>query len=311
MNDNIMHKDTTVTTIGKLLNKYREHHNLTQQELAQQLSAYCYDFKNLNSVTISRWETGTTTPGCNKKQQLLHFLVSTQCFHRISECYEIAKSAYESLFAPLSKLFNRNYQYLIGNFPEFKIDHSNIHPLTEFPNKSEHYEHIIDIETATNVEGYYSVTKERLRTLCEHPSSFSIICERKKQHLGHFVMFKVKNDVAEEIVHHKRKEYTVTPADLCRPDEKGTYYIHALYGKNPSIAAWLNVYAYLHLFEHIEHIDNVMIFSSRKDGPQLTKDYGIELIKKGYNDFFGFEWHGFMSPVEKILFSDMVVKRIF
>lgn len=300
-----------MTTIGRLLSKYREYNNLTQLDLAQKLSTYSDDFKNLNSVTISRWETGTTSPGYNKKQQLLHFLVSTSCMHHIDECHQIIQDAYKSLFQPLTDLFNRNYQYLIGNFPELKIDHSHIHTLTHFPNRNEHYEHIIDIETATNVKGYYTVTTERLRTLCEHPSSFAIICERKKQHLGHFVMFKIKNDVAEEIVHHKRKEYTVTLGDLCRPEEKGTYYIHALYGKNPAIAAWLNVYAYLYLFRHLEHIDNVLIFSSRKDGPLLTKDYGIELIKKGYDDFFGFEWHGFMSPVENILFSDMVVKQIF
>jgi transcriptional regulator with XRE-family HTH domain len=300
-----------VTTIGNLLNIYREHHRLTQQELAQQLSEYSSDFKNLNSVTISRWETGTTTPGCSKKQRILHFLISTNCLHKIEACSEIVKQAYVKLFEPLSKLFNRNYQYLIGNFPEFKVDWSNIHTLSNFPGKNEHYEHIVDIERATNIDGYYTLTKERLMALCEHPSSFAVICERKRQHLGHFVMFKIKNRVAEEIVHHNHKEYAVTLEDLCTPNEKGTYYIHALYGKNPSIAALLNVHAYLYLFEHLEFTDNVLIFSSRKDGPLLTKHYGIELIKKGYNDFFGFEWHGFMSPVENILFSDTVVKRVF
>jgi hypothetical protein len=55
----------------------------------------------------------------------------------------------------------------------------------------------------------------------------------------------------------------------------------------------------------------VLIFSSRKDGVLLTRDYGIELIDSGIDETFGFKWHGLMSPVEDILFSDTVVKLIF
>jgi hypothetical protein len=57
--------------------------------------------------------------------------------------------------------------------------------------------------------------------------------------------------------------------------------------------------------------DNVLIFSSRKDGVLLTRDYGIELIDSGIDETFGFKWHGLMSPVEDILLSDTVVKIIF
>jgi hypothetical protein len=123
-------------------------------------------------------------------------------------------------------------------------------------------------------------------------------------------MFKLKNSVAQEIVHHRMNEHEIGVTDLCGVNEKGTYYVHALYGKNPRIAALLNVHAYLHLFEHMYTTDNVMIFSSRKDGVLLTKDYGIELIAKGHDETYGFDWHGLMSPVKEILFSDTVVKLI-
>jgi len=304
-------KEEDVTIISNLLIHYREYHQLTQQALAEKLAAYSSDFQNLNTVTISRWETGTTTPSIHKKKLLLHFFATSRCLTLPGVCKELVHKAYEALYEPLSGVFTRNYQYLIGNFPEFVIDHSNIHTLTAFRNKREHYEHIVDIEIATNVPNYYTLTSQTLEHLSSFPSSFTIICERKKQHLGHFVMFKIKNSVAEEIVTHKRGEHTVTMEDLCRTDEPGTYYVHALYGKNPKIAAILNVYAYIHLFEHMKTIDKVLIFSSRKDGMLLTKDYGIELIAKGYDETLGYTWHGLMSPVEDILFSDTVVKLVF
>jgi len=300
-----------VIIISNLLIQYRKYHQLTQQVLAERLAAYSDDFQNLNTVTISRWETGTTTPSIHKKKQLLHFFAASRCLIMPGTCKELVRKAYESLYEPLSGVFTRNYQYLIGNFPEFAIDHSNIHALSILGNKREHYEHIVDIEIVTNVPNYYTLSPQKLEHLCMFPSSFAIICERKRQHLGHFVMFKIKNSVAERIVTYTRGEHTITVEDLCHTDEAGTYYVHALYGKNPKIAAMLNVHAYLHLFEQMDVTDNVLIFSSRKDGVLLTKDYGIELIAKGYDETLGFEWHGLMSPVEDILFSDTVVKLVF
>jgi|GEM_PF-5167493 len=300
-----------MNTISELLVNYRAHYALTQQNLVERLSTYCEEFRHINTVTVSRWETGATSPSLKKKKHLLHFLAKEGCFRPDTECYHIFKRAYGRLYTPLSGIFTRNYQYLIGNFPEFKLDESHIHHLNTFEERDAHIEHIIDIETATNVPGYYSLGPNQLKKLCEHPSSFAIVCERKRQHLGHFVMFKIKNSVAEKIVRHHRNEYGITFEDLCAPTQKGTYYVHALYGKNPKIAALLNVQAYLHLFEQMQAVENVMIFSSRKDGMLLTRDYGIELIDKGKDSVYGFEWHGLMSPVEDILFSDTIVKLIF
>jgi len=300
-----------LTTISNILIHYREYHKITQNQLAEKLALYSMDFINLNSVTISRWETGTTAPSMNKKKKLLHFFMLSNCMYENQKCYTILQDAYKKLYEPLSKVFIRNYQYLIGNFPEFKLTPSNLYSLMDFNNKNEHIEHIIDIEVITNIDNYYTVTNKNLENLCNHPSSFSIICERKKQHLGHFIMFKIKNSVAEEIVRYKRKEHTITVNDICTIEERGTYYIHAFYGKNPKIAALLNTYAYLHLFNNIKTIDNLLIFSSRKDGVLLTKDYGIELIDKGFDEELNFQWHGLMSPIEDILFSDTVIKCIF
>jgi len=296
--------------IGTLLFEYRKCHSLTQQCLVDELVRYSDDFNALNTVTVSRWETGTTTPSVKKKKTLLSFISDIRS---ISDdvCYNIVKERYENLYEPLSGMFTHNYQCLIGNLPEQKIEEYTIHSLKDYAYSREYLEHIIDIERASHAEGYYTVTLEVLEEWCSHPASFAIICERKRQHLGHFIMFKLKNSVARDIAYFKRDKHTLTKDDFCGLHENGTYHVYALYGRSPKIAATLNVKAYLHLFEQMEHVDNVMIFSTRKDGVLLTKDYGIEIVAKGKDEKYGFDWHGMLSPVDDILYSEAVLKLVF
>ncbi len=300
-----------MNAISDLLVQYREYAGLTQKALVETLSTYSDEFKNLNTVTMSRWETGTTTPSLYKKKLLLHFFANSKCLSSDGACHDIIQEAYEKLYEPLSTVFTRNYQYLIGNLPEQRIGQHTLQNLKIFPQREEYIEHIIDIETATNATNYYAITPTILRQWCSIPSTFCVIAERKKQHLGHFIMLKLKNHVAEEIAHHKRNEFDISSNDFCDIRENGTYYIHALYGRSPKIAAELNVKAYLHLFENLKYTDNVMIFSTRTDGILLTKDYGIEIIDSGEDDEYGFKWYGMLSPIEDILFSDTVLKLVF
>ena len=304
-------REKILNPISDILVQYREYAGLTQKSLVEVLSNYNDEFKNLNTVTMSRWETGTTTPSLHKKKLLLHFFTNTHCLTTDGACHDIIYEAYERLYEPLSTVFTRNYQSLIGNLPEQRMGQHNLENLKVFPQKDEHIEHIIDIERATNATNYYPVKPTLLTQWCNYPSTFCIVAVRKKQHLGHFILLKLKNHVAEEIVHHKKSEFDLSSNDFCDVNENGTYYVHALYGRSPKIAAELNVKAYLHLFENLKYTDNVMIFSTRTDGVLLTKDYGIQEVAHGVNEEYGFEWHGMLSPVEDILFSDTVLKLVF
>lgn len=307
----LSNKGVCLNPIGELLLSYRTLHNITQKSLVETLSHYSDDFKALNTVTLSRWETGSTSPGIGKKRTLLKFLASTGCLNQ-DPCRTIARKRYQILLESLNSIFTRRYQYLIGNFPNFDFDeHFSINRIEGHENTDEHIEHLIDIEKMTNTPGYYTVSHKRVKSWSRHPGTFAVACERKKQHLGHFVMLKVKNSIAEAIACNQREELSITTDDLCMPNENGSYYIHALYGKNPQIAALLNVEAYLHLLDHFDTIDKIVIFSTRKDGVELSKDYGIEMVAKGRNETFQFDWYGMLSPVEDILFSDTVVKLVF
>jgi transcriptional regulator with XRE-family HTH domain len=300
-----------ITVIGEYLRLVRREHGMTQEQFVEQLSVAVKEFQALNTVTLSRWETGSTSPSYKKKRELLKYC-SARGWQSDGACRDFVRSRFEQLYKSLSGIFQHNYKSLIANVPELRV------PLEEYglvdlqqASDIDYFEHIVDIETASNPEGYYSVTSERLRRLCHHPASFSILCERKKQHMGHFVMFKLKNENAERLVHRKLDENDVSEDDLCPPDEIGSYYIHALYGINPTLAALVNSRAYIYLFDNKEMIDNICIFSSRPDGMRLARAYGIKTVARGKHREYGFTWYGMQSPVEDILFSDTVLKLIF
>jgi len=297
--------------ISELLVAYRKYTGITQKILVETLCKHNDAFKNLNTVTLSRWETGVTAPSLSKKKLILHFFINTHSFTEEGTGKNIIQNAYKHLYEPLSTVFTHNYQFLIGNLPEHPSGKHTFENLKNFSKSDEHYDHIIDIEIATNATKYYNVSQIFLTKWCNYPSSFCIIAERKKQHLGHMIMLKIKNHVAEEIAHNIRSEFDLKENDFCDVNENGTYYIHALYGRSPKIASELNVKAYIHLFENLKYIDNIMIFSTRTDGVLLTKDYGIKVIDSGKNDEYGFKWHGMLSPVEDILFSNTVLKLAF
>jgi transcriptional regulator with XRE-family HTH domain len=301
-----------MNNFSDLLRQCRTFHHLTQQELVFQLLEFSTDFEGLNPVTLSRWETGKTTTSLKRKRSLLKFFNARGWF-RQGICRQRVRERFDQLYLPLSNALTHHYDSLIGNLPKLKVGIQEYHldnpALRQEPAAA--IEHIIDIEIASNPGDYYTVTEETLTRWCQHPASFCIACERKSQHLGHFIMLKLKNNVAEQLVHNRINEHSITQNDFCRADENGTYYIHALYGINPTIAAIVNVKAYIFMFENIQFIDNIAIFSSRKDGLRLARDYGMQLVDKGKNNEHHFSWHGLLSPVENILFSDTVLRLVF
>ena len=300
-----------MTIIGKFLRLVRQEQGLTQEQFVERLARTGKVFAALNAVTLSRWETGTTLPSYKKRRELLKF-----CVHRgyleNGPCHDFVRSRFVHLAAPLSNIFQHNYQTLIANVPSLRI------PLEEYgllDLQQEQdllcYEHLTDIEEASNSPGYYTVPPQGLRKLCCHPASFGLLCERKRQHLGHFVMFKLKSEAAHRLVHHHLDENQVSEEDLCSREERGSYYIHALYGVNPTIAALVSGRAYLYLFDNMATIETISIFSSRADGRRLARAYGIKTVAHGRHKECGFTWFGMQSPVEDILFSDTVLKLIF
>ena len=297
--------------IGDLLRRYRKLNTLTQSDIVDELISFSEMFSALNIVTLSRWETETTRPGLKKRQTLLKFLFSRACF-KDQACRILIKEQYGHLQKGLEKAFDHQFRHLVGNFPEFDTAEYTIQPLRDHPKKAYYYEQIIQIDKASKPDdGVYPVTPEMLAQWCGHPGSFAVVCEANGQHAGHYILLKLKSDVAEDIVHHRRPFHSFTVDDLCGPEENGTYLSYTLFTRSAKVAALLNIRHYYHLVEHMSTIDKIAIFSRREDTLLMTKNYGIHLVASGVNEKAGYKWYGLSAPLEDILFSDTVIESIF
>lgn len=296
--------------ISQLLRSYRKLNALTQIDVVNDMARFSDYFSGLNIVTLSRWETGKTKPSLKKKQEILKFLYARECFSH-PECEALIKERYTYLQEVLEKRFDRNFRHLIGDFPELASNSYTVSNWKDFKNKRSALEQIININAATRPEGYPALSPEVLESWFSHPSSFVIICEFLGQHAGHYILLKVKNTVAKDIAYHRRNATSLTPDDFCTPEEKGTYQIFAFFSRSGKVAALMNIAHYTYLIKNIQTIDNIMIFSTMKGIVDMTRDYGIKVLASGKDEEMGYDWHGLLSPLEDILFTDTIIQEIY
>ena len=296
---------------GKILYQCRHEHQQTQLQFIVEISQFNEEFSALTPVTLSRWENGTTETSLYRKRLILKYF-RTKGFLDIEPCRSLIRERYTVLYTPLSKIFEHNYESLIHNLPKLRIGLDDYDKFSLAECQDHHrLQHIIDIEIASHAPLYYKSTATQLKKLASHSESYTLVIEKNRQHLGHFMMYKLKPERSEKLIKYQLKEFQLTLEDLSQPHEIGDYYIHALYGVNPMIASILNVDTYLYLFDNIDTINDIVIFSSRRDGIRLAKAYGIEVAYTGEDLHYGISWSGMRSSVDDILFSDTVLKLVF
>lgn len=296
-------------TYSELLRFCRKKGNFTQKELVEQLSHFSDNFIDLNPGTLSRWETGVTFPSLKKRKALLHYIYQ-QGFLEDLECMDYIKMSFQNLTHPISLKLDHNYDGLIGNFPPFKVDSKlyNFTNISQCPDNKLIY--ITDIERARHSSNYYSLNFSKLKEWCNFESSFCLGCELDGEHLGHILMFKVSSEIAIEVIHNQKSIFSITQDDLLSMDEKGTYIIHSFFGVNSEIMAMLSIQTYLFMLENRNSIENISTFITNRDYLKLMRLYGNRVIKKDFDIDGNYHWYGTLTPVEEILFSDMITQML-
>jgi len=296
--------------MGELIHVYRKENKLTQNEMVEALAIFSPNLKKLNTVTLSRWETGVTSPGLVKKRSILKFLLTHHTLAG-SAVYAMIKERYRLLSAATESSLPGPNAALLGNLPAFDDGSDCLFDLQESEHQDTFLEHIVDIEKSTHAAGYCQLSTERLKAYLQAPSTFAVVCARKNHYLGHFIMLKINEESAEAIVHHRKSKYDISDEALSGKEERGSYIMMAIYASNPKYAMKLRTEAYLFLLENMATIKDFLIFSTRTNGTTMHHNYGIAEVAKGEDETYGFNWFGLCSPVEDILLSDTVIKLIF
>jgi len=295
---------------GELLKICREEHGLTQKAFVERLSLFSPLFFGLNTVTLSRWETGTTFPGLKKRQALLRYI----CSHRYLEhkqCMKYIYQAYEKLQTPFNEILDHKFPNIIGHFAPFKIDPDRYN----FTHVSDYsYEklcYLIDLERSNHPDNYYDLDIDMLQRWCEYESTLCLGCEIDGEHVGHFLLLKISSETAESIITNRKSVFSLKREDFIPSKEVGIYLVHTFFAVNSEVMAMLCVKALLFLLEERDVIENIVSFLTRNEGVELMRMFGHRIVEEGYDASGNFQWHGTKSTIEEILFSDIVVQNLF
>jgi len=297
--------------IGRMLERYRERYGLTQQQLCERLQAFDASLDSVTPVTISRWENGVTAPRTARKQQLLRFFTANGALQE-AQFYGMMQERYCLFLEPMRQFYARcTFAPIVGCYPALEPEDYRLISPTVSDDAERYFRHIVEFERASLSGDYYSVSAQQLENWCRIPGTHALVCERMGQHMGHAVLLKISDRLAEAIAHGRRREYDIASEELLAPGQRGSCYFHALYGNSPYVTALMNVHAYLYLLEHYADIERVLIVGKREGAIRMLERFGIGKVAEGRDERCGLEWAGFLSPVEDILFSEAVVDAVF
>jgi len=299
-----------MTAYSQLLRLCRERGNLTQKEFVLQLSLFSKHFKDLNPVTLSRWETGVTSPSLEKKKTLLQYILKHGDLDD-DVCYNHIVDMLKSLVIPLREKLNRQCEEIVGTLPVFKVDYDQYNFISLEYYSDLKLSYIVDIELANHPDHYYKLELSRLREWSAHKSSLCLGCELDGEHVGHIMLLKVSLDLAQKVIQNEQSVFSITSDDLLSLEEDGTYLVHTIFGINTEIVAMLSVKAMLFLLEQRKKITNIAALIMRKDDKTLSMFYGSRVVAQGFDKTYGYKWYGTLTPFSEILFSNTVVKMIF
>ncbi len=298
-----------MTGFARLIRHCREASGRTQDEYVELLSHFSKLFEGLNNVTLSRWENGVTAPAVRKKQAYLEFLWHQGCL-QLFPCLASIREIYKRRSA-LPAEPQQHFESIIGNQPVFKVDPSKYLFRDLDTTDLMECELIVDLESAQYPDHYYDADAARLARWCSHPGSIAIVVTIDGHHVGHAVLFRLDPETAEAVATGQRSEFSLHAEEFLSPENTGDYFIHAFYAINMEVARMLNVEVVFRLFETGEKTKRIVTFANQPGVKEVLELFGHTIVVEGNDKEHVGHWYGAVTPVEKILFSEIILRAIF
>lgn len=298
-----------MTEFARLIRYCRKVSGMTQDEYVEHLSYASELFEGLNNVTLSRWENGVTSPGIRKKQAYLEFLWH-QGFLQLFPCLASIREIYKHRSASPDES-QQHFESIIGNQPVFKVDPSKYLFRDLDTTDLMECELIVDLESAQYPDHYYDSDAAGLARWCSHPGSIAIVATIDGHHVGHAILFRLDPATAEAVAMGHRSEFSLGTEEFVAPENTGDYFIHAFYAINMEVARMLNVEVVFRLFETGEKTKRVVTFANQPGVKEVLELFGHTIVAQGNDTEHGGQWCAAVTPVEKVLFSEIILRAIF
>ena len=294
------------------LKSCREKHFGTQDQLVNALYRYdSHHFKNLDSVTLSRWERNTTKPNTLKQLSIIKYFQkqikeALPCWNH----YSIDEVEHLICTVGMKNILGKSQQ-LILNFPAelMQMDDLKVYPVRNMEKSHKLFEINMDFHKSTN-ERYTQISLEQFEKWSQHPSSFFIACEYKEDFAGLFFCIRLKVKVFEKLKKFQIQKCDIEESDFAKNDEVGAVYMLSFYALNYKVATMLFVRYYAYLIARQNKIEQIGVTTALPEVKKAVENMNLELVNKKYFTN-GKSLVFYSQSLDKVLATDYVVKMIF
>ncbi len=293
------------------LKKCREKYELTQEELVLEL--FHFDellFKSLDTVTLSRWELGKSSPNTAKQVQTIKYFQSID--DMIFPCFDESES--EMIEKHVCKTGTLNIsgknRSLILNFPSsLTIDELSVHQLKD----SEMIDEKIKIALDLNKEFSHNhslINDEQFREWILSPSNLFLVCEYNKQFFGLLFSLRLKQDSFDKLMSFEMTQNDISKSDFAKRGEAGCDFILAFFAMNDMAASLLLIRYYACLISDQKSIQEIGAMSTHTDAINLMENIHLQHCKsKTYGDTL--TRHTYRAPLSDVLINETMVRILF
>ncbi|MGY0218739.1 helix-turn-helix domain-containing protein [Endozoicomonadaceae bacterium StTr2] len=271
-------------TFAKYLKQERKGRKLTQDLLAQHLSAHSRVLSGIDAVTISRWERSMTEPTLERQRHVIsffggnpdHYLPFRESRRRSgprSDCLSYIVRHFMSSPRIGAK---------VGSFPELRSANYTIEPLPGHAEEESFLHLILEYQQSIHYCASSSMSLEQLKGLLAAHRGFSVVCTRYHHYVGHAVGFSVKPEVFDDLIHARMKESELEPRHLARHGEPFCFYLYSTYGGTKLAAANLLLKLVRNLPRSGDNLKMIGGTSLTSDGARLMKAVHFKPVLAGH-----------------------------
>ena len=288
----------------------RNNHNLTQEELVQELYNFDESFTGLDSRTINRWESAKTKPSIHRQMTLIKYFGTCtghilSCFHTDDKQHienEICKLGVKNLIG-ISK------EYIL-NFPTRSFEVNDI--TISHVRSSQDIDNVLKMpyDVIENLTGnVYGLSFKTIKEWALHPSNLFLLSQYKGEFAGILFALRLKPSIFEKVINFNLELKNISLDDFASFDEIGCNLPMAFFAYNDKSSTLLILRYYAHLIANQDLIQSVGTTPLLEGGKKIVQKMNL-CHHKDKNVTQG-TLSSYQAPLCDVLINEAVMKMIF
>ena len=277
--------DTLMTqeTFAKYLKHKRKERRLTQDLLAQSLSACSRVLSGIDAVTISRWERSMTEPTLERQRHVISFFGdnpdSLLPFHgsrRRSGPRSDSLSYIVRHFVSSPRIGAK-----VGTFPEVKNAKYSIESILNHVCQEAFTHLTLEYQQSIHYCPSQVMSEERFLDLIKANRGYAKACTRYGHYSGHLVGFYLKPEAFGDLIHGRMAEMDLERKHLAAPGERFSFYLFSSYSCSRLVAAHQLLALVRTLPRNGDNLTEVGGTAFTSDGARLYKTMHLNPVSAG------------------------------